>query len=187
MPVREKNFADPPDIVNSASLVLTIRPTALLARRLRIPVPRTLPPVTNRVADWCAHEFQWGRNRFLFFCNTATVFPVVTHGAGVVDEASLIRRLIDSLRQNLRGTDHEFKFERWIVPELGSAQFAPIPGKTVLSSINELILAAKTCAEFDGCSPIELGSRLAETPMKVIGYSSPERAFANLTGPAVPA
>jgi hypothetical protein len=53
--------------------MLTIRPTLMLARRLHITVPRTPPPVANRVADWCTHQFNVGHTRYLIFCHTASL------------------------------------------------------------------------------------------------------------------
>ena len=65
--------------------MLTIRPTKILARRLGIELPKAPPVVTNRVADWCAHEFRVARYRYLIFCNTASLYPVVMMATGVTD------------------------------------------------------------------------------------------------------
>lgn len=63
--------------------VLTIRPTKMLARRLAIALPPAPPAVANRVADWCEHEFRVGRYRYLMFCSTASLYPVVGFGPEV--------------------------------------------------------------------------------------------------------
>jgi hypothetical protein len=151
--------------------MLTIRPTLMLARRLRIDVPRTPPPVANRMADWCAHQFN--------VCHTVSLYPVITHARGVVDEASLIKRLIETLQLGLTGTELEFQYRRWIAPELAAVQWAPIPDRAILGSINELIYMAKV---FSDLSPVEIGKKLAHTPMKVLGWNSPDRVFPKLTG-----
>jgi hypothetical protein len=91
--------------------VLTIRPTKRLAARLGILVPSAPPEVTNRVADWCAHDFMVGRYRHLFFFNTASIYPVVTYARGVTDESSLIQRLIETLKLNLVGSDVGFQYD----------------------------------------------------------------------------
>ncbi len=107
--------------------MLTIRPTKMLARRLGIELPVTPPLVTNRVADWCTHEFRVSRHRYLLFCNTAALYPVVTYAGGVTDDHGLIERLVDGLKLCLVGTELEFQFQRWIVPELAVVQWAPMP------------------------------------------------------------
>jgi hypothetical protein len=123
--------------------VLTIRPTKRLAARLGILVPSAPPEVTNRVADWCAHDFMVGRYRHLFFFNTASIYPVVTYARGVTDESSLIQRLIETLKLNLVGSDVGFQYDRWIAPELAEVQFAPIPDRSTLGAMNDLIFATK--------------------------------------------
>lgn len=159
--------------------MLTLRPTRMLAKRLRIALPDAPPPVSNRVADWCVHEFRDGGHRYLMLCNAASLYPLVTSARGVSDEEALIKRCSDAMRLNLEGTELEFQYQRWIEPELMSVQWAPIPDKAVLSSINEMILMARHGMDK---SPVELSEWLARTPMKVLGGNSPDRVFPTLTG-----
>lgn len=160
--------------------MLTLRPTKMLAKRLKLAVPALPPPVKNRVADWCVHEFRDGSYRFLMFCNTASLYPLVTSARGVTDDSSLIDRCIEAMKNSLMGTELEFQFQRWIVPELGEVQWAPIPDKAVLSSVNELIGHARY--GLPDYSPVELSRWLAQTPMKAIGYNFPDRVFPALLG-----
>jgi hypothetical protein len=114
-----------------------------------------MPVVTNPLSDWCAHEFQVSRWRYLIFCNTASLYPVVTEARGVTDEDTLIRRLLAALRLNLADGPHAFAYERWIAPGGDEVQWAPIPDRSVLGSINDLIFAAKWGLR-DGMSAVEL-------------------------------
>ncbi|MCM2274806.1 MAG: hypothetical protein NDI75_08460 [Candidatus Didemnitutus sp.] len=159
--------------------MLTFRPSKTLARRLQIAVPVTPPPVANRVADWCVHEFRDRGCRYLIFCNTASLYPLVTSARVVDDESTLIKRGIETMRRNFAGTELEFQFQRWIVPEVSEVQWAPIPGRAVLGSINELICLAHADS---AKSPVELSSWLAQAPLKVLGYESPDRVFPKLRG-----
>ena len=161
--------------------MLTLRPTKMLAKRLRIAVPAVPPPVANRVADWCVHEFRDRGWRYLLFCHTATLYPLVIPARGVTDDDSLIKRSIEAMKTCLLGTELEFAFERWIVPELGAVQYAPIPDKAVLSSMNETIMRARY--RLEGEAPAELSRWLAVAPLKALGYESPDRAFRSLRGP----
>lgn len=159
--------------------MLTLRPTKMLARRLKIEVPAVPPPVANRVADWCVHEFRDGRVRYLIFCNTASLYPVVTYGRGVTDDGALLRRYLNAMKSCLGGTELEFQFQRWIVPEWGEVQWAPIPDKAVLSSVNETIMRARSGMDK---SPVELSQWLGRCPMSVLGGKFPDRVFAGLSG-----
>lgn len=162
--------------------MLTIRPTKMLARRLGIELPAAPPVVTNRVADWCAHEFRVSRHRYLIFCNTAALYPVVMPARRVTDDHELIERLVDGLKLCLMGTELEFQFQRWIVLELAAVQWAPIPDRVILSSVNEMIFQARYGLTHRDYSPVELSRWLAETPMSALGGNSPGRVFPKLTG-----
>lgn len=159
--------------------MLTLRPTKMLARRIKLELPATPPPVPNRVADWCAHEFRAGGHRHLLLAHTASLYPLVTYARGVNDEDALIERCVEAMRINFVGTELEFQFQRCIVPELTEVQWAPIPNKAILGSINELIALARYGMDK---SPVELAQWLAQTPMKALGHNSPDRVFSTLGG-----
>jgi len=162
--------------------MLTIRPTKMLARRLALELPVALPTVTNRVADWCVHEFRISRHRHLIFCNTASLYPVVCHARGVTDRNSLVERLAEALKEGLEGTKLEKHYQRWIVPELAAVQWAPIPGRSILGSMNDLIFAARCGYEDRNYSVVEMSRWLAVTPLSVLGMNSPDRVFPTLGG-----
>lgn len=161
--------------------MLTLRPTKLFAQRLRLQLPPVPPPVSRRMADWCVHGFTEARHRYLLFCHTVSLFPIVLNAQGVRDETTLIDRFIAGIKLVMEGTEQEFVYHSWIRPELGEVQFAPIPDKSILSSVNELIMMSRYGMEK---SPVELSQWLAETPMKAFGYQSPMRVFRSLRPPA---
>jgi hypothetical protein len=161
--------------------MLTLRPTKLLARRLRLDLPAAPPPVHDHLADWCVHEFRVGGHRFLMLCHTASLFPLVTLARSMNHEAALIKHCLRAMQFGFVGTELEFAYQRWIVPAARAVQYAPIPDKAVLSSLNELILHARGGMDK---SPIDLSRWLAQTPMKVLGHDSPDRVFSRLaSGP----
>ena len=160
--------------------MITIRPTKVLARRLGITVPLVPPPVSNRVADWCAHEFRFSRYRYLIFCNTASLYPVVMLATGVTDGEKLMMRMLGGLQTCLKGGALEQQFQQQILPAGPALQWAPIPDRSVLGSINELVFLAKCFLEARGDGPEELSRRLAHTPMMAMGGKSPEWIFPTL-------
>jgi hypothetical protein len=162
--------------------MLTIRPTKMLARRLRIELPPAPPVITNYVADWCVHEFRVSRHRFLIFCNTAALYPVVMAARGVTDGPSLVARLAGGLKLCMEGTALDSHFQRWIAPELAAVQWAPVPGKSILGSMNDMISMAKYSLAHRNESPVDLSRWLAKSPMSALGMNSPDRVFPKLTG-----
>jgi len=162
--------------------VLTIRPTKKLAKRLGIEVPAVAPVVTNRVADWCAHEFTVARYRYLLFINTASLLPALTYARGVRDDHTLLVRLLDTVRAVTEGTKGEKQYRRWIGPASGVVQFAPIPGPSIMGSINEMVRLAKGDLERDEWGPVDIAQRMAEAPMGMLGMNNPARVFPTLGG-----
>ena len=159
--------------------VVTIRPTKKLARQLGISVPRLPVPVPSRVADWCAHTFLRGDEQWLIFCNTASLYPVFAGAANVTDGESLARRLggmvLGVLKTNGYATQSEI-FER----ELTGFQFTPIPDRSVLGSISELIWLAEAWLDDVDLTPAVLSRHLGETPMSALGMNRPARALSSL-------
>ena len=160
--------------------MLTLRPTQMLARRLHLTVPAAPPPVANRVADWCAHEFTASRHRYLLFWNTAAFLPVLVHGRGVRDDHDLIMRLVDGLKLVMTGNDLQFYFQRWIEPELGEVQWAPIPSRSVLGTLNDFMIMAQYHLTERNQSPLEIAELMAKAPMSALGMNSPAEAFRSL-------
>lgn len=152
----------------------------MLARRLGLAIPATPPPVANRAADWCAHEFKAARRRYLLFWNTATFLPVLVHGRSLRADHDLIVRLTDGLKLIMGGTDLEFPYQRWIAPELGAVQWAPIPSRSVLGTMNDLMIMAKYHLADRNESPAEISQWLAKAPLSALGMNSPAKAFRSL-------
>lgn len=159
-----------------------LRPTQKLARRLGLQIPATLPEVKNRLADWCAQDFQAGRIRYLLFVNTASLFPVIVPARGVTTLGRLMRAFDDGAKLTLQRTPWMSQFDRWIAPELSEVQLGRIPGRSLLGSTNDFIRMACFYLHEDGVSPEETSVHLARAPMGYLGMNSPDRVFPKLKG-----
>ena len=162
--------------------MLTLRPTKMLARRLGIALPKTPPVVTNRLGDWCVHEFTCDRRRWLIVCNTASLFPYVLSARGVRDEPTLIARVAGGLAEVVTETGGNDAFNRWAAGLPTDLQYAPIPDRAVLGSLSELAAMASYGLTDGVKTPQELSRWLAQIPMKVLGGNSPDRVFPKLGG-----
>lgn len=159
--------------------MLTIRPTKTLARKLGIALPTTPPPVPSRIADWCAHSFRAGRHSWLIFCNTATLYPVFARATRVRDGEALAGRAAGMIHQVLEA--NQFNPQAAVfAAELREIQWAPIPGRSVLGSINEMIWLAGHWLDEPDLTPAFLSQRMGRTPMSALGMNSPAEAFAPL-------
>lgn len=159
--------------------MLTIRPTKVLARQLGINVPADMPTVPSLIADWCAHSFTFRRRHWLIFCNTASLYPVFAHAKGINDGETLARRLGGMVPHVIRETghtDHAELFEG----ELSAVQWASIPGRSVLGSMNDLVYLAGAWLGDPDLTPSALSHKLGQTPMSALGMNRPIQAFASL-------
>ena len=159
--------------------VVTIRPTKKLARQLGISVPRLPVPVPSRVADWCAHTFLRGDEQWLIFCNTASLYPVFAGAANVTEGESLARRLGGMVLGVLKTNGYSSQariFER----ALTDYQFTPIPDRSVLGSVSELIWLAESFFDEPNLTPGVLSHHLGEVPMSALGMNHPARALSSL-------
>ena len=164
--------------IGTLGAVITLRPTKILARKLGITIPEAPPPVPSRIADWCAHTFRLGREPWLVFCNTASLYPVFARASGVHDDESLMRRAGGMVEQVLKTncpTQHAA-----FAAELTEFQWAPIPDRSVLGSISDLIYLAKPSFDDPNLMPAVLSAKLGQTPMSALGMNRPARAFASL-------
>lgn len=159
--------------------MLTLRPTKKLARQLGIQIPTVPPAVPSRIADWCVHTFLLGNDHWLVFCNTASLYPVFAGGRGVTDGESLARRvggMVPTVLQANRLTQQAGIF----TAALTDFQWAPIPDRSVLGSISEMIYLADPWFDDAGLTPAVLSKKLGNAPMSALGMNSPARAFASL-------
>jgi len=159
--------------------MVTIRPTKMLARQLGITLPKLPPPVPDRIADWCAHSFATGDQNWLVFCNTTSLYAVFAKADGVTDGESLARRLGGMVLQVI--TANGFSTQaRAFKAALTEYQWAPIPDRSVLGSINELIYLADPLFDDPHLTPGSLAERVSNAPMSAIGMNSPKKVFARM-------
>ena len=99
--------------------------------------------------------------------------------AGVTDGEALARRVggmvAGVLKTNGFSTQARI-FER----QLTDFQFAPIPDRSVLSSISEMIWLSDARFNDVDLTPAALSRHLGVTPMTALGMNSPERALGAL-------
>ena len=121
-----------------------------------------------------------GKEPWLIFCNTASLYPVFAKGLGVTDDETLIRRTVGMVLLVLRENGYSSQAKA-IEQELTlGVQWAPIPDRSVLSSISEMIWLADAWFDDANLTPAILSQRLGKTPMTTLGMNDPARAFTTL-------
>lgn len=160
--------------------MLTLRPTKTLARRMALSVEPSEGPLANPYADWSLHNFTFSSYRYLIVVNTRSLLPVVIRARGITTGPVLVAALMKSVGDNLRISGWGSLFERFILADAAATKFAPIEGRSLLGSINELVYHAKV--ELNAGLPAEAaGFRLREIPMTYLGGNSADRIFPLMT------
>jgi len=108
------------------------------------------------------------------------LYPVFAKAIDVTDDESLIRRTVGMILRVL--PENGFTEQAKIIERelTAGVQWAPIPDRSVLGSINDFIRMAEFHFEDPALTPVTLSKRLGITPMSTLGMNSPDRAFATL-------
>lgn len=158
--------------------VLILRPTKILAKRLRLAPNQPEPVPTDPYADWCVHTFFAAHTKYLLFTHTTSLVSAVAPARGVTTLAALKSCFAASIEAQLRRHDLGAIWSRHIVPQLDSVEVGSIPNRSVMGSMNEFIRLGRFHIEEGSLD--EANERLPETPMFGIEAVWPLRAFAAL-------
>lgn len=159
--------------------MLTLRPTKQLARKLGIVLPGLPPPVPFRVGDWCVNDFQAEGHVWLMVCHTVSFYPFVMSANNVRDAESLVARVAGGMTSVVAKVGGNSQFTDWTRTFPGSLQWAPIPGRSVLGTMNELTSMAVFALEDGMDDPQQMSQWLAGVPLKALNGNVPRRVFAS--------
>ena len=151
--------------------------TSKLLKRLKI-APGNSATTTTRLGDWYGNLLSVGRQHFAMFTNQASLLTVVMPEKEI-DPAPVA--LIDRVRCLLV----ELKVPLALIEdEMGRMQACAVTAtasRSVLGSMNDFGFAVKLYLSESPPLPLhELQHRLAETPMKALGYRFPREAALDL-------
>lgn len=135
-----------------------------------------MPLDVNPYADWACHLFTADRTQYILLSNTASLYSCVMFGKGITDDYRFIERALSTLREFMDDGGQQLAYRKFIAPVSGTVSFAKSLNRSVTGSMNDLVQGAKLHLA-DGMSPHEVGFRLNETPLSVLGYSNPREEF----------
>jgi hypothetical protein len=159
---------------------MIFRFTYKLGKKLRFVPFDTLPLHSNPFADWTAHLFTAQRVQYIIITNTASLYSMIMYGRGITDDGVFINRAISYMRDFMSHDDHDFIFERLIVPEAGRVYLSKTLGRGVTGSMNDLVRIAKFEMTERDISPFDVSFQLNMAPMSMLNYGNPREAFESL-------
>ena len=159
---------------------MTFRLSAKLGKKLKVAPTDVLPVHTNPYADWSAHLFTAERAQYILITNTVSLYSRVVFGRGITGDGAFLDRAISSISELLEDDGFQLIRERVFLPDTSSCSFSKALNRSVIGSINELIMYAQTILNSEEISPYDLSFKLNDVLMSYIEYTSPHEAFGKM-------
>ena len=159
---------------------MIVRISAKLGKKIDLIPDRILPSGPNPFADWSAHLFTAGRIQYVLISNTASLYSMVMFGRGVTDDGRFLDRMTSCMGEFLRADDHEFIWERLIIPWVDHVSFSKALNRSVTGSMNELVFQAQHHLIGGAMLPLDVSFRLNEVPLSCLEYITPRASFQHL-------
>ena len=153
---------------------MILRLTQTLNTKIKAGTLKAMPLDENPYADWSCRLFTADRTQYIITTNTKSLYSCVMYGAGITDDGTFIKRVLDNLREFTEDDGQAFAYQRFIAPSSATVSFAKALNRSVTGSMNDLIGHAKYWLETDEFSPFDIGFKLNETPMSALASSVSE-------------
>jgi hypothetical protein len=161
---------------------MILRLSQKLAKKVRVILPReAIPRDPNPYADWSAATFLVSRSQYVILTNTSSLYSTLFPGRGITDESILLDHGFATLRDQLIDDGFGFVFRRWVVPSMSTVVLSKASDRSVIGSMNDLVLHAKYWLEEGESSPFEAAERINDMPMSALKYGRPLESFKRLT------
>ncbi|APZ93331.1 DUF6933 domain-containing protein [Fuerstiella marisgermanici] len=165
---------------------MIIRLSQKLAKKIKVSKLVEKPLDENQYADWSANVFNVGRTQYVILCNTKSMYSCVMYGNGITNDNTFIQRSLSLIREFMEDDGKESVYEQHIIPATRSVTFAKSLNRSVIGSMNELVMAADAVLS-DDVAPHSVGTFLNDFLLSAIaadgdhGYGKPKDAFERLT------
>jgi hypothetical protein len=151
-----------------------------LAKKIKVSPAVGAEPSPNPYIDWTGHLFSAGRAQYVMLTNTASLLSLIFHGRGVTDDNLFVMHTLQHMKEYLSEDPFTFFFPRVIEPYANRVLFSRSVDKRVIGSMNDLIANARDHLAGSGLSPFKAAQMINGTPMSLLGFDTPERAFLRL-------
>lgn len=158
--------------------MMIIRLTQKLAKKIKV-APTTVESRTeNPFTDWTANLFTVGRAQYIILTHSASLYSVVFPGRGINDSGKFIKRVLSAMGAQMEDAGYGDVFEKNLAPLAENIRFSKTGDRSVLGSMNDLVLQAKYRLADESLPDAVKG--LNKTPMGALGYQYPRDALAKL-------
>lgn len=165
---------------------MIIRLSQKLAKKIKVGKLTEKPLDKNQYADWSANVFNVGRTQYIILCNTKSMYSCVMYASGITTDSTFIKRALSLIREFMEDDGKLSVYEQNIIPSSGSVTFAKSLNRSVIGSMNELVMAATEVLQSEEVAPHSVGTFLNDFLLSAIaadgdrGYGRPREAFERL-------
>lgn len=156
---------------------MILRLSSKLATKLKVTTPAVLPLDPNPLADWSAHLFVAERSQLVIVTNSASLYSVLFQGRGIGNGKQFVEQVLTSLQEFMEFDGQGIIYERFVAPASDRIQFSKALSRSVISSMNDLIIHARDWLTLDGLSAHETAKMLNDIPFSSLEYGKPREAF----------
>jgi len=151
----------------------TLRLTSKLSQKIAVFPKKSLPLEDNPLCDWTARLLTAKRVQYIVITNTSFLYSCIMKGRGITDEASFVRQVDRSIKEQMRNDGLIFHYERFLAPHIGETVFSKALNQSVTGSMNDIVQHIKFYIEGWGLPLAEVSNRILNLPMKSLGYECP--------------
>jgi hypothetical protein len=143
-----------------------------LNTKIRAGVLSALALNENPFADWSAHLFVAARTQFIILSNTKSLCSTLLYAKGITNGNHFHECALGSIRKFMIADGHQAIYRKHVAPASASVRFAKALDRSVTGSMNDLISHAKRWLAEGDVSPHDVGCRLNDVLLSVLGRST---------------
>ncbi|MFT9848835.1 DUF6933 domain-containing protein [Aneurinibacillus sp. REN35] len=138
--------------------MLTIQCTKKLSEELNVNISENKLVHTNPLYSWHAHLFLWNRRKCVLVMNNKTRYNFVLFGLRKDDFKRFDDIVVQAIAENLSADGaNKVNIEKYI-QNCHEVSYAATSDRSIISQVNEMIMAAKHSMEQDKLDGIEVKS-----------------------------
>ena len=139
----------------------------------------------NPILDWSTQSFTVGRSQFILVSNTMSLYSCVIPSKGVTSTKQLVSQLSHALQHQLNKDGFVVAINQLAEVDFEAIQFAKSLNRSVIGSMNELILTATSVLSTSDITLPSLNDDLNDTLLSILaskkgGYNKPKEVMAGL-------
>jgi hypothetical protein len=156
---------------------MILRLSQKLAKKIHESRLCTAEPDPNPYLDWHATLFTHRRVQYIMAVNSASLFTVFMHGAGVTDISRLLKDLGDIIEAALGALSADLIYRKIIAPGFSEVKIAKAQDKRIIGSMNEQVSYVKFHLDLEEMSPFQLAELANGNLLSYLDYARPREAF----------